>query len=63
MLGAFITASQQSLLNNKDVVNQAQNQWTLTKDAAMAFSSGMIRLERLEGTKVQFPIPFLFYIG
>ncbi|THV44440.1 hypothetical protein BGAL_0642g00030 [Botrytis galanthina] len=51
MLGAFTTSSHQALLKDKTLESQTQNYWTLSKDAAIAFSRGMIRLGKLKETK------------
>ncbi|KAJ8064451.1 hypothetical protein OCU04_006789 [Sclerotinia nivalis] len=51
MLGAFTTSSHQDLLKDKTLESQTRNHWTLSKDAAIPFSRGVIRLERLKGTK------------
>lgn len=53
MLGAFTTSLHQDLLKDHTLEFQVRNRWTLSKDAAIAFSKGVIRLENLEGTEVQ----------
>lgn len=53
MLGAFTSSFHRDLLEDQTLENQSRNRWTLSKGAAMFFSSGAIRLENLEGTKVQ----------
>ena len=57
MLGAFTTSFHRDLLKDQTLANQTRNHWTLSKDAALAFSTGLIRLEKLEGTKVQMSFP------
>ncbi|CZR55061.1 uncharacterized protein PAC_04947 [Phialocephala subalpina] len=51
MLGAFTTSFHQDLLKDQTLESQARNRWILSKDAAIAFSSGAIRLDKLEGTE------------
>jgi hypothetical protein len=57
MLGAFTTSFHQDLLKDQIPENQTRNCWTLSNDAAIAFSRGAIRLEKLEGTEVQMSFP------
>jgi hypothetical protein len=61
MLGAFTTSFHQELLKDQTLVNQTRNHWTLGKDAALAFSVGAIRLEKLKGTEVQISVPSWSY--
>lgn len=51
MLDAFIASSHRDLLKDKTLEDQIRNHWTLSKDAAIPFPRGMIRLERLKATK------------
>ncbi|KAF7957508.1 hypothetical protein EAE96_003085 [Botrytis aclada] len=51
MLGAFTTSFHQALLKDKTLESQTRIHWTLSKDAAIAFSKGLIRLQKLKGTK------------
>ncbi|KAL5329524.1 hypothetical protein ACEPPN_003038 [Leptodophora sp. 'Broadleaf-Isolate-01'] len=53
MLGAFTSSFHRDLLEDQTLENQSRNRWTLSKGAAMFFSSGAIRLENLEGTKYE----------
>ncbi|KAH7370216.1 hypothetical protein BKA65DRAFT_445076, partial [Rhexocercosporidium sp. MPI-PUGE-AT-0058] len=53
LLGAFTTPIHQDLLQDQTLENQTRNLWTLSKDAAIAFSRGAIRLEKLEDTKYE----------
>lgn len=62
MLGAFTTSFHRDLLEDQTLENQTRNQWTLSKDAALAISSGVIRLEKLEGTEVQMSLPTWSYL-
>jgi hypothetical protein len=52
MLGAFTTSAHRDLLKDQPPENQMRNSWTLSKEAAIAYSRGLIRLEKLEGTEV-----------
>ncbi|KAF8851619.1 kinase-like protein [Acephala macrosclerotiorum] len=51
MLGAFTTSFHQDLLKDQTLENQTRNRWTLSKGAAIAFSRGVFRFEKLEGTE------------
>ena len=63
MLGAFTTSFHRDLLKDQTPENQTRNRWTLSKDATLAFSRGVIRLEKLEGTEVQMSFPSWSYPG
>ncbi|KAL2066798.1 hypothetical protein VTL71DRAFT_1222 [Oculimacula yallundae] len=53
LLGAFTTPCYRGLLKIQTLENHTRNLWTLSQDAAIAFSRGAIRLERLEDTKYE----------
>ncbi|KAF4634077.1 hypothetical protein G7Y89_g4030 [Cudoniella acicularis] len=52
ILGAFTTPSQRDLLKEPNSKNLIRNHWTLSKEAAITFSKGEIRLKKLDTTDV-----------
>ncbi|TVY40524.1 hypothetical protein LOCC1_G005337, partial [Lachnellula occidentalis] len=53
MLGAFTTPFHQDLLKDQNLKNQPRNHLTLSKDAELVFSSGLIKFENLGRAKYE----------